>query len=149
MKALKKNFIDEFIDKSKSKGLKITPQRIAIYKELIKSSEHPSAETVYKKLHKKYPNISFDTVNRTLITFSNIGLLQIVEGYGDPKRFDPNTESHHHFRCIKCGSISDFSYKEYNELKIPENYSELEIRKVKVILEGICKKCKNKKDFSK
>ena len=48
-------------------GLSITPQRVAIYKELISSSEHPSAITIFNKVREYYPNISLDTVNRTLL----------------------------------------------------------------------------------
>ena len=87
-------------------GLSITPQRVAIYKELISSSEHPSAITIYKKVSEYYPNISLDTVNRTLLTFHKIGLAKAVGGSGDPKRFDPNLEPHHHFRCVRCGDRS-------------------------------------------
>lgn len=32
----------------KEKGLKATPQRIAIYKYLEDSKDHPSAETIYR-----------------------------------------------------------------------------------------------------
>ncbi|NIT41784.1 MAG: transcriptional repressor, partial [Gammaproteobacteria bacterium] len=89
-------------------GLSITPQRVAIYKELLSSLEHPSAIMIYKKVSEYYPNISLDTVNRTLLTFHKIGLAKAVGGTGDPKRFDPNLEPHHHFRCISCGEIIDF-----------------------------------------
>ena len=89
------------------------------------------------------PNISFDTVNRTLLTFSKIGVVDIVEGYGDPKRFDPNTNNHNHFRCIKCNNIIDFYFKPYEAIKIPEAIAkQFTILNKKVVLEGICNKCK-------
>ncbi len=127
-------------------GLKVTPQRMAIYKELINSREHPSAVMIHECIRKYYPNISLDTVNRTLITFAEIGLIDIIEGRGDPKRFDPNLRLHHHFRCIRCGEIIDFYSKEYDSLKIPE-----ELRKKFIItgkrvnLEGVCDKCRSNK----
>ena len=73
-------------------SLSITPQRVAIYKELISSEEHPSAVTIFNKVREYYSNISLDTVNRTLLTFHKIGLAKIVESTGEPKRFDPNLE---------------------------------------------------------
>jgi len=54
----------------------------------MKAKDHPSADNIYRRLVKKGPNISFDTINRTLLTFSKIGIVNIVEGYGQTKRFD-------------------------------------------------------------
>jgi len=96
----KKNF-DEFINKCKALGLKVTPQRIAIYKEVLNSADHPSAEIIYKNIRKAHPNISFDTVNRTLLTLAEMEIIQIVEGSGDVRRFDPKAQPHHHLHCIK------------------------------------------------
>ncbi|MBM3297837.1 MAG: transcriptional repressor, partial [Candidatus Aminicenantes bacterium] len=73
--------------KSREKGLKVTPQRAAIYEELLRARDHPTAEAVYRRVLKRMPNISFDTVNRTLLTFAQIGITKIVEGYGQAKRY--------------------------------------------------------------
>lgn len=138
-----KNLLDEFITRCKSSGLKITPQRIAIYEEVLNSFNHPSAETIYRKIKDAHPSISFDTVNRTLLTFAEIGLIQIVGGSGDIRRFDTNAEQHHHFHCIKCGKIIDFYDKNYNELGIPKEFQgNFLVNKIQVILEGICNNCK-------
>ena len=79
-----------FYQHARENGLKLTPQRTAIYEELLKAKDHPTADMIYKRIIKKIPNISFDTVNRTLLTFSEIGITNIVEGYGQPKRYDPD-----------------------------------------------------------
>jgi Fur family peroxide stress response transcriptional regulator len=135
-----------FRDKCRQHNLKITPQRTAIYKELIKVHDHPSILTIFKKVRKIFPSISFDTVNRTLLTFSEIGIASVVEGYGQPKRFDSNTESHHHFRCEKCNTIVDFHSKPFDRVRIPEDVQKrFTILRKRVILEGICDKCSRKK----
>ena len=134
-----------FTDKCKEHNLKITPQRIFIYKELIKSKNHPSADTVFKAIKKEFPNISFDTVNRTLLTFSEIGLVELVEGRGSPRRFDANLESHHHLFCIKCGTIIDFIHEEFDKLKVPETIDkDFKVVQKRVVLNGICSNCKTK-----
>jgi transcriptional regulator len=67
-----KEMIERFYKKAKEHGLKITPQRTAIYRELLKAKDHPSANIIYREIVKKIPDISFDTVNRTLLTsYSN------------------------------------------------------------------------------
>jgi Fur family peroxide stress response transcriptional regulator len=126
-------------------GLKVTPQRIAIYKEFISSQKHPSAVMIHKKMKIYFPHISLDTVNRTLLTFNKIHLAKIVEYSGDPKRFDPILERHHHFRCVKCGTIIDFYSDVYDALEIPSEFKQKYIVLDKrVHLEGICNRCKKK-----
>lgn len=126
-------------------GLKITPQRVAIYKELASSQKHPSASMIYRKIKNYFPNISFGTVNSTLLTFSEIGLAKVVESSGDSKRFDPNLEPHHHFKCMRCGKIVDFYNNAYNAIKVPaEINKKYLILGKKVHLEGLCDKCRVK-----
>ena len=52
----------------KEKKLKLTPQRLAVYKYLISTKEHPSAETIYTALQPTYPTMSLATVYKALKT---------------------------------------------------------------------------------
>ncbi|MEW6052870.1 MAG: transcriptional repressor [Nitrospirota bacterium] len=144
-KKLQKSGLDFFWRRSREYGLKITPQRTAIYQELLKAKDHPSADDIYKRIVKKIPNISFDTVNRTLLTLSQIGITNVVEGYGQPKRYDPDLDIHHHFRCTRCDKIIDFHYADYDSLVIPPDIQkQFTVFQKKVVLEGLCDRCKNK-----
>lgn len=126
-------------------GLKITPQRIAIYKALIGTDSHPTAEEVYQKVREEMSNISFDTVNRTLVTLSEIGAAFVVEGTGQPRRFDGGLEDHQHFRCIKCGKIIDFHHGPFDNISIPEEIqAQFKILRKTIYLEGLCGHCTNK-----
>jgi len=134
-----------FYDKCAEYGLRITPQRTLIFDELSKAKDHPTAEAIYKRVRKKLPNISFDTVYRTLLSFTEMGIVNLVEGYSNQKRFDPNQDQHHHFRCIKCDTIHDFENEAYNDIAVPKAVQRkgVVINK-RVVLEGICSKCKGK-----
>ena len=139
----KKELMEMFHQRCKKYSLKITPQRMAIYQELLKAKDHPSADVIYRKLVKKIPNISFDTVNRTLLTFTKIGVAHIVEGFGQPKRYDPYTDTHHHFRCTLCNTIIDFHSKEYDNISVPKAINkQFTVLNKKVVLEGLCDRCK-------
>lgn len=128
-------------------GLKITPQRMAIYKTLIESKEHPSADMVYRRVRKTFPNISLDTVNRTLLTLAEIGAAFTVEGSGDVKRFDGNLQSHQHFKCLKCKRIIDFHHKPFDDISLPKKISrKFTILRKTVYLEGLCDLCKKRSD---
>jgi len=142
-----KEKMDAFRARCRKVGLKITPQRMAVYKALIESKEHPSAEAVYRNIKKRLPNISLDTVNRTLLTLSEIGVAFVVEGSGDAKRFDGNLESHQHFKCIKCKRIIDFYHKPFDNIPIPKSISKkFTVLKKTVYLEGICDSCRKERE---
>ena len=128
--------------KSKENGLKITPQRTAIFQELLKAKDHPTADGIYKRIVKRIPNISFDTVNRTLSTFSKIGIIRVVEGYGQAKRYDPDMGASSSFPVHSVRRIIDFHNKDYDNIAVPAEINErFTVTSKKVVLEGLCGKC--------
>ena len=125
-------------------GLKVTPQRMAVYKALVESDEHPSAEVVFRTVRRTLPSISLDTVNRTLLTLSDMGVAFVVEGFGDAKRFDAHLGVHQHFRCVKCRRIIDFHYEPFDQIDLPENLTDrFTVLRKTVYLEGLCDRCQD------
>ncbi len=142
-----KEKLNAFQIKCSEAGLKITPQRIAVYKVLIESKQHPSAEMVFQKLRKTFPSISLDTVNRTLLTLSKIGLSYIVEGSGEPKRFEGNLQAHQHFKCVECKRIIDFHHQPFDNIEVPADIEQkFTVLRKTVYFEGICDLCGKKGD---
>lgn len=132
-----------FRAKCQKMGLKITPQRMAVYQALLGTTEHPSAETVFRRVRRAFPTISLDTVNRTLLTLSEMGVAFVVEGSGDAKRFDANLKNHQHFKCFKCRRIIDFHHEPFDRIEVPENLaSRFTVLRKTVYLEGFCDSCK-------
>lgn len=141
--------IDRFIEHCKKFGLKITPQRCALYRELVHSKNHPTADEMYQIVRKEFTNISYDTVNRALLTFAEIGLVDVVKTKRGPRRFDPAMDNHHHFHCMNCGKIVDFYSDDYDNLGIPDNIQDdFTVFSKRVVLNGICKQCRKKKKNS-
>src|SRR3989304_566229 len=54
-------------------GMKITPQRLMIFKVLENNTSHPSAEEVFKRVKRVYPTVSFTTIYKTLETLRDLG----------------------------------------------------------------------------
>jgi len=126
--------------------LKITPQRIAILSQLIDNYDHPTADTIYQKVRQKLPNISFDTVNRTLSCFVQSGVIKRAEGLIGSRRYDPMISAHHHFHCVMCNKIIDFISKDHDNIRLPESItSKHQILDRKIVLDGICENCKKLK----
>lgn len=138
----KEKLIKQFKEKCRSNNLKVTPQRTIIYGELINSKDHPSVDVLYKRVKNKLPDISFDTIYRTLLTFYDLGVAHVVEGICNSKRYEGNTENHYHFICTKCGSIYDIEDIPF-KYNIPERINEeYKPKNVRIIFEGICSKCR-------
>ena len=138
--------MDIFQTKCRAAGLRVTPQRTIVYQQLVKSKAHPSADMLYRKVRKILPNISLDTVNRTLLTLAEIGAANIVEGSGDVKRYDGQLDNHQHFKCVKCKRIIDFCHKPFDNIKVPATIRrKFAVLRKTVYLEGICDACQRKR----
>jgi len=88
---------------------------------------------------KDFPHISFDTVNRSLITFTDIG---VVEVFGGRKRFDPDIDGPRHLHCSACGKIIDFENDGYSDLDVPETIAgTFTVIRKRVVLKGLCDAC--------
>ncbi|MHC4149440.1 MAG: Fur family transcriptional regulator [Planctomycetota bacterium] len=134
--------MDVFHFTCRQEGLYITPQRVAIYRLLLETDEHPSADMVFRALKTDFPNISLDTVHRTLQTLAEIGVASVMAGSGDARRFDANLGNHPHFKCLKCGRIVDFSSEPLSSVPTPESISKnFKVLKKTVYFEGICHMC--------
>lgn len=143
MLKVKKEKLESFRQKCRDHHLSMTPQRMAIYEVLIGSGDHPSTEDIFERVRTAFPDIAIDTVYRTLTTFAEMGLIHLVEGYGEAKRYDPDVASHHHFRCRQCHKIIDFQDAGFDGLQIPDAIqAKYEVSNVKVVLEGICDRCR-------
>ena len=134
-----------FKESCKRAGIRMTPQRMEIYRELANTDEHPDANRIATRIRKRMPNVSLDTVYRTLSMFEKAGLIERVEILSDRARFDANTDPHHHFICKKCGVVHDFYSKEADMFTPPDDTQSLgEVESVHVYLWGICSDCKMK-----
>lgn len=133
--------VTEFIEKSKELGLKVTPQRTAIYKELARTDQHPSTEMIYKNIKDYFPNISLTTVYRTLETFEKNGLISVVNQLYNAARYDANLNPHHHIVCVECKKIEDVYESSVNHEKIDQNIQEYKVVGYSVLFNGICSDC--------
>ncbi|MBN1292972.1 MAG: transcriptional repressor [Candidatus Latescibacteria bacterium] len=124
----------------------MTHQRRLILEELKKVKTHPTADEIYVIVRKTMPRISLGTVYRNLEILSAMGLIIKIEGFGNQRRFDGNTNKHYHIRCIKCGKIDDLPEDAITNIEVDHNkikgYS---IYNHEIQLSGICEQCHNAK----
>lgn len=133
--------VDQIIQTLKSKGLRITPQRFAVYSNLLNRSDHPTAEQILKDLNQNAPTLSQATIYLSLQTLRDVGLIREVLLEQGVCRYDANTLPHHHFRCRCCGQIEDIAWESFSNLSLDKLRSGLKVDKYEVIIEGKCDRC--------
>lgn len=98
----------------KKKGLKVTPQRLAVYEAVISDVTHPSAEDIYNTVKEKYSNISTSTVYQILNLLVDLGQVYQIDVDG-VKRYENKPEFHFHAVCPKCNEIEDLNHEPFKE----------------------------------
>ncbi|NEZ47566.1 transcriptional repressor [Clostridium niameyense] len=128
----------------REKNLKLTPQRIAVYKYLQSTKAHPSAEIIYKALQPNYPTMSLATVYKALKTLVEVNLVQELNVGEGNFRYDANIASHPHIQCINCGKVDDIEGILFDNLNNKaQDYTDYDILSNKIYFYGICSDCKN------
>lgn len=137
--------IEELKEACKKNGMRVTPQRIEIFKEVAKSCEHPDAEKIYDSIKQKMPNVSVDTVYRTLASLEELNMIFRVDNQLPKARFDADLRPHSHFICVQCNEVYDIFLESDEEIQIPNNAKKFgEIKDVNIQIRGICNKCLKK-----
>jgi len=147
--------MDRMVAGVRAAGLKLTPQRLAIVRELAGDESHPTAQELYERLRPALPTMSFATVYNTLDALTAAGLcstLALAPGSG---RFDPNMDPHHHLVCDHCGSVRDLLTPDLSRptpgggspsddsvrRAIAKVSPGFEVRSVERIMRGLCAAC--------
>jgi Fur family peroxide stress response transcriptional regulator len=103
-------------EKLQEKGLKVTPQRVAIYEAIVKLNNHPTAENIIEFIKVNNPNISVGTVYKVLDSLVENKLLQKVKTEKDIMRYDAVLTNHHHLYCSITDRIEDYEDETLNTL---------------------------------
>lgn len=131
----------ELTELFRDRRLKVTPQRQRIFGVLYGNGSHPSAHAVFEAVRKKLPTISLRTVYQTLNDLVALGEIQQVDVGTGAARFDPETGTHHHLVCTRCGSVRDV-HSELPSLAIPARQSQgFTITVAEVVFRGLCSRC--------
>jgi Fur family peroxide stress response transcriptional regulator len=134
--------LEQFKAVCKKAGVKLTHQRLEIFREIAASTEHPDAETVFRGVRARVPTVSLDTVYRTLWLLDGLGLITTLGPRRESVRFDPNLEHHHHYVCVQCGLAKDFESAELNVLAIPASVKKFgSVMATHVEVRGLCGAC--------
>jgi Fe2+ or Zn2+ uptake regulation protein len=144
--------VDHLLARLRAAGLKMTPQRIAIVRQIACDESHPSAQELFERLKPSSPTMSFATVYNTLAALCSAGLGVSLSLAPGSARFDPNMRPHDHVVCDRCGAIRDVLAEPTAPAAAPRASSRarralakaapgFEVRAVEQIFRGLCIDC--------
>ena len=141
---LDKKLMDNFKAVLRKEGHKITPQRVAVLKEIIKDKGHRESEEIYMAIKGQQVHVSRATVYRTLdILVENKFVRKLNLGDGRA-RYENKINRHHHDHliCEECGKIVEFLDSQIEQLQedVAREYQFILNRHIHQLF-GICKKC--------
>ena len=136
--------VDELTDQFRTKGLKVTPQRQAIFRALGGSTVHPTAESIYSEVSAEMPTISLRTVYQTLNDLAAMGELHRLDIRTGSTRFDPNLDPHHHLVCDVCGLVIDVPVG--SRVPAPKAGAAIgfEVTDTEIVFRGCCADCRRR-----
>ena len=127
----------------RSRGIRVTAQRLAVYRALAEDVSHPTAEAIHSKLQIDMSSLSQATVYRILEFLEKEGLVRRVSTTEGAGRFDANAARHQHLVCRSCGRMTDYEAELPAAFHLPSQLiggfvaEEIDVRIV-----GVCRECR-------
>jgi Fur family transcriptional regulator, peroxide stress response regulator len=132
---------DEIVTTLKAKGLRVTPQRFAVYANLLSRTDHPTVEQLLVDLNQSCPVSSQATIYSSLQALRGAGLIREVLLEAGVSRYDAIVEPHHHFHCQTCGAIEDIGWDALPVVEFDRLRSGLQAVSYETTVRGYCDRC--------
>jgi Fe2+ or Zn2+ uptake regulation protein len=133
------------INKMREKGLKLTPQRLAIIDVLIeKNLLHPSARVIYDAAKSRTKGLSLSTVYFTLNELSKHGIIKTLEFDKMENRYEGNVTDHINLVCKECHAIIDYKIPVATDSKEVTRKTKFWVTDTRLEYYGYCQKCRKK-----
>jgi len=120
-------------------GLKVTPQRMMIFRIMAGDSGHVTADAVYTRARTEMQTISVKTVYETLHSLADLGQIRALDLGMGSMVFDRLVAPHDHLLCTSCGKTEDVRF----ELVRPreDDCHGFAISETQVVARGLCPEC--------
>lgn len=128
-----------------AKNLKHSGQRKIIMDIFLKHEKHLTANELYRVVQKKYPQVGFATIYRTLKLLCDSGLCRELKLEDGTTRYEHlyGHRHHDHLICTQCGRFVEVVDPEIERLqqKLAEAQG-FQAERHQLEIYGVCKKCK-------
>ena len=132
-----------FQEECRRRRLRVTVQRLAVYRALAGDTTHPTADSLYAELRAAMIGLSLATVYRVLESLEREGFVCRVSSQDGVGRFDANLAQHQHLICRSCGGITDLEDESLAQLKLPRlSLAQFTPEALDIRVIGICARCR-------
>ncbi len=132
-----------FVERCRARGIRVTPQRLAVYEVLARDKSHPTAESVRDRVRNGMPSLSLATVYRILDALEREGLVRRVSTTDSVSRFDANVGPHQHTVCRNCGTMTDLEDAGLSRIGLPRTLPEgFQADELDIRILGVCESCR-------
>ncbi len=137
---------EQLTERFRERGLRVTPQRQALFRLLHGNDRHPTVEALHDAARADMPTISLKTVYQTVHDLAAMGEVALLDLGTGRVRVDPNVEARHqHLVCTSCGLVRDVPLGA--SPRLPARYRrEFTVDAVEVIFRGVCDQCPDLRD---
>jgi Fe2+ or Zn2+ uptake regulation protein len=136
---------DFLIKKMREKGLKLTPQRLAIIDVLVeKNPLHPSARVIYDSAKQRTKGLSLSTVYYTLNELSRHGIIKMLEFDKMEDRYEGTLTDHINLICKQCHGIMDYRVPIAIDSREVTRKTRFRVTDTRLEYYGYCDKCRKK-----
>ena len=137
---------ESIIKQLKERGLKVTPQRLAIIEVLIEKKDfHPGVRLVYEEAKKKKKSLSLSTIYATLNELSRHGIIKTLQFEKMENRYEGNLEEHINLICERCKKILDYKVPVVVDQRGVAKKTGFSITDTRLEYYGYCKECRKDK----
>ena len=134
--------VGDLVEVCRSRGLRITPQRLAVFRVLAESDSHPSVEAVWDDVRADLPTVSLKTVYEALHELEAVGEIRLARFGTGSWRVELKPAHHHgHLVCDQCGEVCDVEADYPNLVVPPSQRRHFVIGRADVVFAGLCDSC--------
>ena len=126
-----------------ARGLKATPQRLAVLQAIAGTSGYFTPQGLYENLKGQRDGVSLVTVYRALEALTEVGLVCQIESTGNAHIYARcSSTHHHHLVCEECARVVEFNGCELENLagKLARETG-FEIYSHSLEFTGLCREC--------
>jgi len=135
----------QLIERFRTDGRRLTPQRLAVFRVLAASEDHPSVEQIHDRVRQELPTTSLATVYDIVEVLEDMGEILTLSFADGANHYDGRRPyPHPHLVCLACGAIVDLDVPAVHHLpQDVESRTGYRILRHRLDFFGICPRCQD------
>ncbi len=134
--------VAEIVELYRGQGLRITPQRLTVFRVLADYDGHPTVEDVWGLVRAELPTIALRTVYEALHELDMLGEIRLISAGTGSRRVELKaTDDHSHLVCSRCGAVRDIDVRPPDVTSASDPKLGFVTERADVVFSGLCEHC--------